>query len=89
MLETKRVKGIIKLGNTSTDNEMIMSHKQGELYTIISVCAYLNLLLIVRSEKVSGEWIIIGFALESRYYIRPESSLYGAPGQFKWQELGA
>lgn len=32
MLETKRVKGIVKLGD-NCNNEMIMSHKQGESYS--------------------------------------------------------
>lgn len=33
MLETKRTKGIIKLGANS-NNEMIMSHKQGEIILV-------------------------------------------------------
>lgn len=60
MLETKRVKGIIKLGN-STDNEMIMSHKQGKLYnTILNLNIFsIFYLLIDDSEKVGGERFII------------------------------
>jgi hypothetical protein len=82
LLEQKKVKGIIKLGD-DRNNQMIMSHKQGwcSIWHIPMVLIFYSKFLLSISEKTAERRNSFGASSQGSNHSRPKSPLRGAPRQ--------